>query len=88
MSEVKRGKYKHFKGRVYEVLDVARDCEDVSREFVVYRMLDDSEDFKAGQVWVREKGDFCGMKVFEDGRKVKRFEFVGDDDESEDKEVE
>lgn len=78
MSKVKKGKYKHFKNKFYEVICVARDCEDSAKEVVVYRALWDSEDFGFGQVWVRDLDDFCGYKVFDDGTKVKRFEFVGD----------
>lgn len=77
MEKILRGRYRHFKGGFYEVLNVARDCEDASKKVVVYRALYDSEDFGYGQTWVRELDDFVSYKVFEDGRKVKRFEFVG-----------
>ena len=77
---VKTGeKYKHFKGKSYEVVAVARDCEDPEKEVVVYRALYDSDDFGYGQIWIRDLDDFCGDKVFEDGRKVKRFVKVGDE---------
>ena len=80
--KVEKGKYKHFKNKFYEVIEVARDCEDSSNEFVVYRALWDSDDFGYGQIWIRSVEDFCGDKIFENGQKVKRFAFVGDEDES------
>ena len=76
MSDLKLGRYKHFKGGEYEVIAVARDCEDPEREFVVYRALYASEDFPFGQVWTRSLKDFIGFKEV-DGEKTKRFEFVG-----------
>ncbi|MBS3087113.1 DUF1653 domain-containing protein [Candidatus Pacearchaeota archaeon] len=80
MSELKRGKYRHYKNKFYEVIGVARDCENPAREFVVYRQLWDSDDFRFGQIWIRDVEDFCGFKILDDGRKVKKFEFVEDED--------
>jgi len=76
MSDLKLGKYKHFKGGEYEVIAIARDCENPEREIVVYRALYASRDFKVGQIWIRSLEDFVGFKVV-DGEKVKRFEFIG-----------
>ena len=85
MVEPKAGeKYLHFKGKEYEIVCVARDCEDVDRKVVVYRALYDSDDFGFGAVWVRELEDFCGCKKFKEdveydgkmfkvGDEVKRF---------------
>jgi hypothetical protein len=69
--------YRHFKGedRLYRVVSVARDCENPSQEVVVYEQLYETEDFSQGTVWFRSLEDFIGYKVFEDGRRVKRFEF-------------
>ena len=39
--------YQHFKGGDYEIIAIARDSEDRSRELVVYKSLD------KGYVWVR-----------------------------------
>ena len=64
------GRYRHFKGREYEVLMLAKDCESL-RDVVVYRAL-----YGEGQVWTRDLEEFDGFKKFEDGREVKRFELV------------
>ena len=76
MSDLKLGKYRHFKGGEYEVIVVARDCENSERKIVVYRALYASEDFDFGQIWTRSFENFVGLKEIE-GRKIKRFEFVG-----------
>ena len=34
-EETKKGKYKHFKGKFYEVIGVARDCDDISKKVVI-----------------------------------------------------
>lgn len=75
MIDLKLGKYRHFKGSEYEVIAVARDCEDPEKKVVVYRALYASEDFDFGQVWTRSLEDFIGFKEV-DGKKVKRFEHI------------
>ena len=74
MTEVKLGIYRPFKGKLYEVIAVARDCEDHDKEFVVYKQLEDTE-FKRGQVWIRSLEDFLGTKEV-NGEKVSRFKYV------------
>ena len=75
MSDLALGKYRHFKGGEYEVIAIARDCENPEKKIVVYRALYASKDFYFGQVWARSLEDFEGFKVV-DGEKIKRFEFV------------
>lgn len=50
---VKGAKYRHFKGGMYELVDVARHSE-TNEELVIYRSLHD------GQVWARPKTMFTG----------------------------
>jgi cyclomaltodextrinase / maltogenic alpha-amylase / neopullulanase len=77
MSEVAAGqKYRHFKGGEYEVIAVARDCENPDRRLVIYKSLYVGDEFPLGTIWSRLLGDFVGDKVFEDGRRVKRFELL------------
>ena len=53
MRELEIGKkYRHFKGKLYRVENVALDCEDM-REKVIYRALYGDKD-----LWVRDKEDF------------------------------
>lgn len=47
--ELKKGKYRHFKGGEYELLFEAKNSE-TEEEMVVYRAL-----YGAGEIWVRPK---------------------------------
>lgn len=69
------GKYKHFKGKLYEVVGVARYSEDTNQEFVVYKALYRGE-FPDGQMWIRPKAMFLET-IERDGKTIKRFEYVG-----------
>jgi hypothetical protein len=72
--EVKPGKWRHFKGGEYEVLGVARHSE-TGEELVVYKALYETE-FGKESLWVRPKKMFLET-IERDGKKMKRFEFVG-----------
>lgn len=73
MTEIKLGKYRHYKGKEYRVLGVAKHSEDLE-ELVVYEALYDNEESK---LWVRPKSMFL-EDVDIDGKEVKRFEYIGD----------
>jgi len=60
------GRYRHYKGNLYEVLGVARHSE-TEEELVVYRAL-----YGAGGLWVRPRAMFQG-DVLVEGRAVPRF---------------
>ncbi|MDD5181648.1 MAG: DUF1653 domain-containing protein [Candidatus Nanoarchaeia archaeon] len=68
--EIKRGKYRHYKGDEYEVLGVAKHSE-TQEELVVYQAL-----YGEHQIWVRPLKMFKGA-VIVDGIKKPRFEFIG-----------
>jgi hypothetical protein len=70
MEEIKKGKYRHFKGNEYEVLYLAKDSETLE-EMVVYRAL-----YGEGGVWVRP-AKMWNEIVERDGQKYKRFTFIG-----------
>lgn len=74
-NEVKIGYYRHYKGKEYEVLEVAKNSEDITQEFVVYKALYQG-DFPEGQLWIRPKEMFC-ENVIRDGVSIPRFEFIG-----------
>ncbi len=64
------GRYRHYKGNEYLVLDVARHSE-TEEELVVYRQL-----YGDHSLWVRPRAMFLETVVI-DGRAVPRFAFVG-----------
>ena len=70
-NRIKKGIYRHFKGNLYEVLDIAYHSEDMSA-MVVYRALYGEHD-----VWVRA-ASMWEEYVQRDGVRVPRFEYVGD----------
>lgn len=66
---IKKGVYKHFKGNLYEVIDIARHSE-TEEEHVVYRTL-----YGDHSLWVRPLSMFD--EVIEcDDKTIKRFAFV------------
>ena len=67
---LKLGKYKHYKGKEYEVIGVAKHSETLE-ETVVYKALYGNHD-----LWVRPLKMFM-EDVEIDGKKVPRFEFFG-----------
>ena len=69
MAAIKNGTYKHYKGRHYEVIGVARHSE-TEEELVVYRQL-----YGEHGLWVRPKSMFSET-VEIDGRQIPRFEYV------------
>lgn len=71
MDNIKLGKYRHFKGNLYEVIGIANHSETLE-EMVVYRAL-----YGEGGLWVRPASMFCDT-VSRDGKELKRFEFLGD----------
>lgn len=66
---LKLGKYKHYKGNVYEVIGVAKHSE-TQEEFVVYRALYGNND-----LWIRPREMF-ESDVEVNGKKVKRFKII------------
>lgn len=70
-TKIKLGKYRHFKGKEYEALAVAKNSETLE-ETVVYRAL-----YGEREVWVRplsmweEEVEFGGVKQ-------KRFTYIGE----------
>lgn len=69
MEEIKKGIYRHFKGNLYEVLDIATNSESLEK-YVVYRALYGEKD-----LWVRP-ASMWNEKVTRDGKTLKRFELV------------
>ena len=70
MDEIKHGRYRHFKGKEYEVIGLARHSE-TQEEMVVYRAL--YGDFG---LWVRP-ARMWNETVERDGKTFRRFTYIG-----------
>lgn len=71
MESIKPGRYRHFKGKEYKVLGVARHSE-TEEELVVYRAL--YGDFS---LWVRPV-NMWNEAVERDGKTFRRFTYIGE----------
>ena len=72
MKNLKRGIYRHYKGKLYEVVGVAHHSETLE-ELVVYRALYKTK-FGIKSLWVRPLKMFI-QKVKADGKSVQRFQY-------------
>ena len=70
-EEIRPGRYRHFKGKEYEVLGVARHSE-TEEEYVVYRQL-----YGEHSLWVRPASMWLEA-VDRDGYRGPRFVRSGD----------
>ena len=71
MESIKPGRYRHFKGKEYEVLGIACHSE-TEEELVVYRAL--YSDFG---LWVRP-ARMWNETVERDGKTFRRFTYIGE----------
>lgn len=71
MSEVKKGIYRHYKGKEYEVLEIAKNHDNDKDELVIYRSLEDET------IWSRSKKEFL-EKVELDKKSESRFKYLRD----------
>lgn len=65
------GKYRHYKGGVYEVIGIAKHSESLE-ELVVYKALYETADDSFGSLWVRPKEMFF-EKIEVEGVRQPRF---------------
>jgi len=72
VKSIKKGKYKHYKGGMYEVIDTVTHSEDEST-LVLYRPL-----YGAGNLWVRPYDMFVEDIDTPQGV-VSRFTYVGNE---------
>lgn len=70
-TEIRPGRYRHFKGKEYQVLGVARHSETLE-EMVVYRAL-----YGEYGLWVRP-ASMWNEAVERDGKLYQRFTYVGE----------
>ena len=71
MTEIKTGKYRHFKGNEYRVLGMARHSETLE-EMVVYQAL-----YGQQGIWVRP-AHMWNETVDRDGYHGPRFAYIGE----------
>ena len=69
-EEIVKGRYRHFKGNEYEVVDFAKDSE-TTELMVIYRAL-----YGEHELWVRPYKMFQEI-IERDGKKMRRFEKIG-----------
>jgi hypothetical protein len=70
-DEIRPGRYRHFKGRDYDVIGVGRHSE-TQELLVIYRAL-----YGEGGLWVRPLRMFT-EEVERDGVRQARFSYVGE----------
>lgn len=68
MEEVSPGIYRHYKGKLYEVIGIARHSETLEK-LVVYKACYQNE---GENLWIRPLSMF-GEKVMAEGRETERF---------------
>ena len=67
--DIKKGRYRHFKGMEYEVIDIAYHSETME-PMVVYRAL-----YGERQLWVRPASMWLET-IERDGKTVQRFTYI------------
>lgn len=75
-QEVKLGRYRHYKGHIYEVIGIAHDSETLN-QVVVYRAPYESPDFGKDALWTRSVSVFLETVTI-DGKEMPRFEYLGE----------
>lgn len=76
MEKIRPGKYRHYKGKFYQAIDIAINSETLE-EMVIYQALYHSKKFGKNAMWVRPKKKFLGKVIFK-GKRVKRFGYTDD----------
>ncbi len=76
ITSVRPGRYRHYKGGLYEVIGTAHHSETLE-PLIVYRALYNSPEFGENSLWVRPAAMFLET-VISDGKPVSRFTFIGD----------
>jgi len=68
-KKVKLGKYKHFKGKKYEAIGIAKDSETLEN-FVIYKAL-----YGNKELWIRPEKMFLETIIIKN-KKIKRFSLI------------
>ena len=70
--KTKKGVYKHYKGKLYELLYIAIHSETLEN-MVVYKAL-----YGDGKIWVRPLSMWSEIITLPDGEKTERFSYAGE----------
>ena len=73
-QKIQTGKYRHYKGKEYEVIGLAHHSETLE-PLVAYKALYDSDEFGLNAIWVRPLAMFT-EKVEVNNKQVPRFEYI------------
>ena len=71
MEEIKKGRYRHFKGNEYEVIGFGKHSETLE-EMVIYKAL-----YGEGEIWLRPVS-MWNEEITRDGKTFKRFTYIGE----------
>ena len=71
MDKIVLGKYRHYKGNLYEVIGIANHSETLEK-MVVYKAL-----YGEGEIWVRP-ASMWNEEVAVNGETLKRFTYIGE----------
>lgn len=77
---IQKGRYRHFKGNDYEVIDIAKHSE-TQEDYVVYRALYGKQEHGEQGLWIRPAAMFAET-IERDGKTMPRFHFLGSDTDS------
>lgn len=72
MGEIKKGRYRHFKGNEYMVLHIAHHSETME-DYVVYQAL-----YGERELWVRPAA-MWNEEIEREGKRIRRFLYIGEE---------
>lgn len=64
--------YKHYKGKDYKILAIARNSENIDEMLIIYQALYDCPRFGLNQIWARPLSNFT-QTIFLEGKEISRF---------------
>ena len=73
-NDIKLGKYKHFKGEVYEVVGGCVHTETM-KPLVLYKSLTGTKEYPADIIWARPKAMFLDKVVY-NNEEIPRFKYI------------
>lgn len=71
MEEIKKGRYRHFKGNEYRIIGFGKHSETLET-MVIYKAL-----YGEGEIWLRPIS-MWNEEITRDGKTFKRFTYIGE----------